>query len=74
MERRSMTQELLTMRRRSPQTAGEWIAFILAVAASIAVDFLLKKNFPEMNLRLRRGLSSIPTIVILLLYFFVIRK
>ena len=69
-----MTQEFLTMRRRSPETAGEWIAFILAVAASMAVDSLLKKNFPEMNLRLRRGLSSIPTIVILLLYFFVIRK
>ena len=69
-----MTQELLAMRRRSPKTAGEWIAFILAVAASMAVDSLLKKNFPEMNLRLRRGLSSIPTIVILLLYFFVIRK
>ena len=66
--------EFLTLRRRSPQTAGEWIAFILAVAASMAVDSLLKMNFPEMNLRLRRGLSSIPTIVILLLYFFVIRK
>lgn len=74
MESRSMTMEFLTLRRRSPQTAGEWIAFILAVAASMAVDSLLKKNFPEMNLRLRSGLSSIPTIVILLLYFFVIRK
>ena len=71
-----MDTELFALRRRSrgPDTAGEWIAFILAVAAATAVDSLLKKNFPEMNLRLRRGISSIPTILILLLYFFVIRK
>lgn len=74
MERRSMTQELLAMRRRSPKTAGEWIAFILAVAAAAAIDSLLKKHFPDMSPRVRRGLSSAATLVILLLYFFVIRK
>ncbi|MGN0637673.1 MAG: hypothetical protein ACI4J0_04835 [Huintestinicola sp.] len=62
------------LRRRSPETAGEWIAFIIAIAAATAVDALLKKNFPNMALRLRRGLSSIATLIILLLYFFVIRK
>lgn len=66
--------DFLTLRRKSPQTAGEWIVFTLAIAASMTVDGLLKRNFPEMTQRVRRGLSSIPTIVILLLYFFVIRK
>lgn len=69
-----METEYFTLRRRSPETAGEWIAFILSIAAAAAVDSLLKKNFPDMSLRLRRGISSIATLTILLLYFFVIRK
>ena len=74
MEKKSMETEYFTLRRRSPETAGEWIAFILSIAAAAAVDSLLKKNFPDMSLRLRRGISSIATLTILLLYFFVIRK
>ena len=69
-----METEFFALRRRSPETVGEWIAFILSIAAAMAVDTLLRKSFPDMNQRLRRGLSSIPTIVILLVYFFVIRK
>ncbi|MGN1103176.1 MAG: hypothetical protein ACI4RG_13340 [Huintestinicola sp.] len=71
-----MDTELFALRhrRRAPDTAGEWIALILAIAASVAVDSLLKKNFPDMAPRVRKGLSSIPTIAILLIYFFVIKK
>lgn len=74
MEIRFMATEYFALRRRSPKTAGEWAAFILSIAAAMAVDALLRKFFPDMNQRLRRGLSSIPTIVILLVYFFVIEK
>ena len=69
-----MATEYFALRRRSPKTAGEWTAFILSAAAAMAVDALLRKQFPEMSHRLRRGLSSIPTIIILLVYFFVIKK
>lgn len=74
MEISIIMTDLFTLRRRSPKTAGEWAAFLLAIAASMAVDALLKKYFPDMSQRLRRELSSIPTIVIILVYFFVIRK
>ncbi|MGN1107217.1 MAG: hypothetical protein ACI4RH_11235 [Huintestinicola sp.] len=66
--------DFFALRRRSPQTAGEWAAFLLSIAAAMAVDSLLKKNFHEISPRVRRVLSSIPTIVILLLYYCVIRK
>ncbi|MGN1090501.1 MAG: hypothetical protein ACI4Q6_08890 [Huintestinicola sp.] len=71
-----MSPEIFMRRdtRRGPRTAGEWIALIIAVAAAVAVDSLLKKHFPDMAPRLRRGLSSLATIVVLLIYFFVIRE
>lgn len=59
---------------RGPNTVGEWIAFIIAVAAAVAADALLKNHFPDLAPRLRRGLSSIVTFIVLLIYFFVIRE
>lgn len=74
MERSPMSQEFFALSRRSPETVGEWIAFILSIIAAGTVDSLLKKHFPDMSPKLRQGLSAIVTFIILIVYFFVIRK
>lgn len=64
----------LRIRHGGPRTAGEWLAFIIAVAVSVGADTFLKKNFPDMNRRMRRAFSSIPMLVILFVYFFYIKS
>lgn len=70
-----MTPEFLMLRRRSgPRTAEEWIVFIIAVAVGVGIDSFLKKQFPDMSRRMRRGVSYIPMMAILFIYFFVIKS
>lgn len=52
----------------------DWPAFILAVVATVASDALLKKLIPGMNEKIRRAFSSIPMIIILFVYMFIIKN
>ncbi|MCI7766705.1 MAG: hypothetical protein MSJ26_01830 [Oscillospiraceae bacterium] len=70
-----MNPESFMLRLRSgPRTAEEWIVFILAVAMGVGIDTSLKKKFPDMSLRMRRAVSYIPMIAILIIYLFFIKS
>ena len=64
----------LLVRRSGPRTAEEWVVFIIAVAVGVGIDTSLKKKFPDMSIRMRRAVSYIPMIAVLIIYLFFIKN